>query len=348
MKKEKIIQFLPMVLLLIFVGCAQPNDPLDVTPEAGLSLDHFYPTTGYVLDAAVTEDRLYAAEDQAGFSIFDHQTESIVLDYYEDSYENMRLIQPVEEDSLLFVYVPYGGFNGIRIFDISNTESVQNVATISGQTTDLFDLQTVRHDDGIEAIWSLDNGTNKIMLGGRLALDEASGLWIWTGGITEYVFDFEIGKFDYVNNEIYNHFFICSEQLGVSIYERGEFAPTLVSRFDTQGIPQSVKVVDDFVYVADRQNGLVIADISDITAPEIVAEVATSGYAQDVAIEGNYLALASGGGGVYVFDITDPTNPLRIGRLDDSEVGYTYNVNIQGGKVFAGSRIGVAQVTIQD
>ena len=344
MKKERIIQILLISIVVAFVGCAQPNDPLATETVESLNVVHFYPTTGYVLDAAVTADRIYAAEDQAGFSIFNHQTNALLVDFYESNYENMRLIQPVEEDSLLVVYVPYGGLNGIRIFDISDPEDVQNVATISGQTTDLFEMKTYRHDDGIEVIWSLDNGTNKIMLGGSLAFDEEFNSWLWAGGVADYEFDFEIGKFDFANN----HFFICSEQLGISIYQRGEFAPTFVSRFDTKGIPQSVKVVDDFVYVADRQNGLVIADISDLNNPQIVAEVATSGYAQDVAVEGDYLALASGGGGLYVFDISDPVNPRRIGRIDDSEIGYTYNVNIQDGKIFAGSRIGVSQISIQD
>jgi len=341
-KNESLLLVLLLCSLLLFTGCAQANDPLEPDQSTGLTLEHFYETTGYVYDLRVTEDRVYVAEDQAGFSIYNHKTDELVVDYYDASYENMRLVQPIEKDSLLVVFVPYGGLNGIRVFDISDMNNILNVATISGNTTDLFEMHAIRHSDGYEIIWSLDNGDNKIMLGGRLAFDESVNSWLWTGGEAEYDFNFEIGKFDVVGDTLY----VCSDQLGITIMQRGQYEPVILGRFDTKGLPQAVKVVDDFVYVADRQNGIVIADATVKTNPVVINEFLTTGNSQELDVEGNILAVASGSGGVFAYDISDPMNPVALGRIDDSVIGYTYNVEIQNGVIFASTRLGVAKISI--
>ncbi len=342
MKKKLSLLFIVIFIILLFVSCAKPEDPVSPTTESGLTLENLLETTGYTYDAVATDDYIYAAEDQAGFKIFDKSDNSTVVDFYNTLYENMRIIIPHEEDSLLFIYNRYGESTGILVFGISDISNPQIFPGIVGDTSGVFDMKTVKHEDGIEVIWSVNASSDKILLGGRYSYDEVNQMWTWTGGSTEFTFNYEIGKFDVVGD----YFYVCSDQLGVTILERGEWEPIELGRFDTKGLPQAVKVVDNFVYVADRQNGVVIADATDKTNPVVVKELETSGYAQEVDVEGNILAVASGGGGVYAFDITDPTNPIEIGRIDDSEIGYTYNVDIHDGIIYASTRLGVAKISI--
>ena len=342
MKKKVNLLFIMIFSVLLFVSCAKPKDPVSPSIANGLSLVHLLETTGYTYDAVATDDYIYAAEDQAGFRIFDKSDNSTIVDFYDSLYENMRIIIPHEEENLLFIYNSYGESTGILVFGIDDKENPQIFPGIVGDTSGVFDMKTITHEDGIEVIWSINASSDKILLGGRYAYDEENQMWTWTGGSTEYTFNYEIGKFDVEGD----YFYICSDQLGVTIVERGEWEPIELGRFDTKGLPQAVKVVDNFVYVADRQNGVVIADVSEKTDPFVVKELETSGYAQEIDVEGNILAVASGGGGVYAFDITDPTNPVEIGRIDDSEIGYTYNVHIYNGIIYASTRLGVAKISI--
>jgi hypothetical protein len=90
---------------------------------------------------------------------------------------------------------------------------------------------------------------------------------------------------------------------------QGVFAPTLVGNYDTFGYAYGVQVVGNYAYVADRDSGLQIIDISNPTTPTLKGNYDTSGYAWGVQVVGNYAYVADGYSGLQIIDISNPSTP---------------------------------------
>ncbi|MTJ18715.1 DUF4347 domain-containing protein, partial [Dolichospermum sp. UHCC 0299] len=90
---------------------------------------------------------------------------------------------------------------------------------------------------------------------------------------------------------------------------QGVFAPTLVGNYDTSGEARGVQVVGNYAYVADRDSGLQIIDISNPTTPTLKGNYNTSGAAEDVQVVGNYAYVADYESGLQIIDISNPTTP---------------------------------------
>lgn len=92
-----------------------------------------------------------------------------------------------------------------------------------------------------------------------------------------------------------------------------------VSHLDVIGL--SVAVSGNYTYVADRENGLEIFDVSDPSLPELVGKY-DNGCVWDVIVSGNYAYLAwslDGGtphGSLVIVDISDPSAPNYVGKYD--------------------------------
>jgi hypothetical protein len=99
---------------------------------------------------------------------------------------------------------------------------------------------------------------------------------------------------------------------------QGVFAPTLVGNYDTSGYAISVQVVGNYAYVADRDSGLQIIDISNPTTPTLKGNYDTSGYAYGVQVVGNYAYVADDYSGLQIIDISNPTTPTLKGNYDTS------------------------------
>jgi hypothetical protein len=130
-----------------------------------------------------------------------------------------------------------------------------------------------------------------------------------------------------------DNIFVAVEQRGLMIYDR---AGALVGQCDLPGEAQKVKVVGNYAYLACRQSGLQIVDISVPSAPVKVSSIDTNGYATALDVWGNYAAVSSGGSGIYLFDITSPLNPVLLENL--TSCGYTNNVKHRGNKLLVAAR----------
>ncbi|MDP8220922.1 MAG: hypothetical protein P9X26_06225 [Candidatus Stygibacter frigidus] len=65
----------------------------------------------------------------------------------------------------------------------------------------------------------------------------------------------------------------------------------------------------------------------------------------EVNTELNVFALASTSGGVYLFN--GPVGEIkRLQRIDDSEIGYTYLIEMHGDRLYVGTRYGVYKYKI--
>ena len=100
--------FIIYIIIIIITGCAKSTEP--VSSEDILKIDKFYSTIGYARDIFVSDSLLYIAEDQGGFSIYNHLTNFQYSNF--SLFENARLISAVEEDSILFVYDRYENQQG--------------------------------------------------------------------------------------------------------------------------------------------------------------------------------------------------------------------------------------------
>ncbi|HUX98969.1 MAG TPA: hypothetical protein VMV49_05410, partial [Candidatus Deferrimicrobium sp.] len=103
-------------------------------------------------------------------------------------------------------------------------------------------------------------------------------------------------------------------------------------------------VEGDYAFIANTEDGLLVANLSDPTTPSVLSKMAVDpAYGLDV--DGDYLYLASMGVGLRVIDISDPTNPHSVILLSTS--GSAYDVFISGDYAYVANGLqGLAVVDI--
>jgi len=329
----RVIVFTIISMTFLF-SCADPNDSI-TTPEPSesiISLEYFYETMGYARDISVTDSVLFIAEDQAGFSIYDLHSDTLIY-YYDDhgNFQNYRLIYADEVNDWLFIYNRYGN-TSIQAFNIANIDTPTVLPPIIGQTQLIEKIAFEENlGGGLKLSWI--NEGPKYTYGGVY-----NGYW--QVGSSNFTFDYSVVDFDTDSSYLY----IACEQLGVQVLSldsgivRGEF--------NTTGEAIKVRVDENLVYIADKQEGLSIVDFTDINNPVLLFKYDTSGYAQSIDFNSNFLAVGSGGGGVYLFDISDKQNIRFIERYDPTDFGYTYKVVLKDDKIFAATKKGVYELRI--
>lgn len=108
--------------------------------------------------------------------------------------------------------------------------------------------------------------------------------------------------------------FLASGRNGLQIAhvnDQGDFF--LLHTFDRPNYAVSVAIVDDIAYVADREQGLLVIDVSNLEAPVVLKSFDIQA-AQDVLVVGNTLYVAAIG--LFTFDINDPSAPSLIGSVN--------------------------------
>ena len=324
-------KYLPILFLIIllFVSCADFLEPIFNNGE--LIIEAIIPTVDSARDIFVSDDFIYIAENQAGFSIYNIMNDSLVIHYY-GTIRNARLICCDGLNNTLFLYDQYGNPGKIWTFDISDMNNPINTFSFSGGTSDVNAMKCQYVDQGeIDFQWTNDD----VYTFGNYIVDEP-----WLSSYYHYDFPNTIEDF-YIKDSL---LFMTGQGRGLYITNKNN--RDIISEVNTPGTAVDVKVHDNYAYVADKEYGISVIDISDITQPELVFNYDTSGYAQRIDVEGDYLVVASGGGGVYLFDISDRTQPEFADRWDDSDIGYTYDVDMHNGEVFVATREGVYRMLI--
>lgn len=322
-----------IVTTLILSTCAKWIEP--IINKDILEIDHIYSTTGYARDVYISDSLVYIAEDQAGFSIYDRNNDTLICHYY-GSIENARLISAVEEESLLFIYDIYGSPAAISVFEISDLSDPMIKPAITGDTGDIEAMKCQVVIEGvIDILWTRKNVY-------RYGSYEKNNAQPWLGSYAFPPFPNAVKGFDLDSLFIY----IAGDQRGLYIADKNN--GNFISETNTPGRALEVKVVGNYAYIADKETGLQVINISDIENPELIYSFDTSGYAQSVDVEEDYLVVGSGGGGVYLFDVSDKATPKFLDRIDDSEIGYTYKAFLSNMEVFAATKIGVVKLKIND
>ncbi len=322
---KKYLLFLFLIILLL-VSCADFLEPIFNNGE--LVIEAIIPTIGFARDVYVSDDFIYIAEDQAGFSIYNKLDNQLINQYY-GNIENARLIQAVDEIKQVFVYDQYGSPAAIMVYDITDPTNPVELPPITGQTGGIEALVCdIQPDNSVDILWAHGNSYQ---------YGNYNNIWL---GSYAYNFPNAVEGFDIVDTLL----FITGEQRGLYITNRNN--GDIISEVNTPGTAVDVKVHGNHAYVADKEFGISVIDISDITQPELVYSHDTSGYAKRIDAEGDYLVVASGGGGVYLFNISDRAKPEFADRWDDSDIGYTYDVDMHNGEVFVATREGVYRMLI--
>ena len=106
-------------------------------------------------------------------------------------------------------------------------------------------------------------------------------------------------------------------------------APQELGFYHPPGFSVKVHPVDGYAYVADREGGLRIANVSDPSNPTHVSNYFKAGSVQvlDVVVSGSYAYVAMGGLGLRIVDISDPANPMEVGFVDTEGVAEAVQVS---------------------
>jgi len=111
---------------------------------------------------------------------------------------------------------------------------------------------------------------------------------------------------------------------------------------DTPGHAYDVAVKDDFVFIADHDEGLHAIDISDPTSPRIVDTYDTDGLAYGVAVSDDYAYVADDSEGLKIINITDPAALQFVGEYDTA--GNAQDVFISGTTAYVADGSGGLQI----
>ena len=94
--------------------------------------------------------------------------------------------------------------------------------------------------------------------------------------------------------------------------------PQVIGFYDTLGFALDLQIVGDLAYVAAREGGFYIGDISDPTDPQHVSRLFDAGtdHVLDVQVSGDYAYVTMQGQGLKIVDVSQPASPLLVGELD--------------------------------
>ena len=105
-------------------------------------------------------------------------------------------------------------------------------------------------------------------------------------------------------------------------------------------------VSGNHVYVADRESGLRVIDISDRSSPQIVGSVDTPDLSVSVAVAGGYAyVVGDGSSGLQVIDIGNPASPQIVGSVETP--GAAWGVTVGSNYVYVADGLSGLQVMPQ-
>ena len=113
---------------------------------------------------------------------------------------------------------------------------------------------------------------------------------------------------------------------------------TFLGSYPNTNFAFDVFVRDDYAYVADALNGLMIFNVSDSTNPQQIGSLATPGQGRGITIVGNYAYLAAYDEGLRIIDISYPSTPLEVGFFNTP--GYSMKVEVVGNYAYVSDLTG--------
>lgn len=320
---------LAILILALLLSCAKRNTAYQ--DDDVLTLLRQIPVVGNPLDLDFDSNNIYVAQDQGGISIINrtnyaHRWLTALSDVDGAAVQlyKIRKVGVVGEHKRMFLNET-DGTDLIPIVDLTDPDTLKVIDAITGATQDIQDLKVTpipnpTDADIIELIYCAGRNVHYGKYNGD----------IWLGSSFSIYPPASASGIDLSSD----HVFIAAQQRGLMIYSRLD--QQLVSEIALPGEALKVMVSGNYAYVASRQGGLNVVDISNPALPVLVDNFDTVGYATSIDIKDNLAVLSSGGGGVYLFDISTPTDIKLAQRL--SEAGYTNNARFVGDKLVVAAR----------
>lgn len=318
-----------LVTLVMAAGCAKRNTAYQSGDK--LELVRTVPIVGNPYHLSYVEGKLYMALDQGGLGIIDPSDYDLRLMtrlFAEDgsvtTLLRIRRVELVPERNLMFLN-EVQGTDKIEIINTSNPDSLRPFDSITGASQDIQDMicRNLENDpDGnvMEILYCNGISINYGRFNGHL----------WLGS------DFSISAPASLSGLAMDdqYIYAAAQQRGLFIYDRA--TRQLVSETAVSGEAQKIVLHNGIVYIASRQGGLQILDVTNPLQPVYLSGFDTVGYASDVAYKDGKLAISSGSGGAYYFDVSNPANPKLIQRV--TEGGYVNTVAFVTNKLVVASR----------
>lgn len=107
---------------------------------------------------------------------------------------------------------------------------------------------------------------------------------------------------------------------------------TVIGTYDAYDKVEGIFVNGGICYLAERDYGLEIVNVSDYTFPVSISSANTIGEAFEVSVINNIAYIADGTAGVSVFDVSNNLNPLYAGTVNS--VGNVIDISISQSRVF--------------
>lgn len=310
-------------------GCAKRNTAYEDGHK--LELLNTIPVVGNPYHLNYVAGKLYVALDQGGLGIIDPQnnqmnwlTSLLSDDGSITTLRKIRQVGVVPERNLLFLN-EIQGTDLIHIVDTSIPDSLKPYDSITGATQDIQDMicRNLTNDpDGniVEILYCNSFTINYGRFNGDL----------WLGS------DFSINAPANISGLAMdeNYIYATAQQRGLLIYSRE--TQQLVSETAVSGEAQKLVLHGGKAYIAARQSGLQILDISNPARPVHLAGFVTVGFASGVDFYNGKVAVSSGSGGAYYFDVSNPALPKLIQRITES--GYTNTLTFMDNKLVIASR----------
>ena len=326
------------ILIIVAIGliigsCAKINRPDIENKEKALKISQVYRTTGYARDVHISDNTIYVAQDETGIIIFDRTSGDIIGEKNDIPAEYITVL---EQDSFMVTYSNKDKL--FHCYDFTNLDSIYEIGygfeDWYSRHPKLLTVNATKDTLQISYITKEEFFIKKYYL--------TLYSWQLLSGGSDLTFSDKVLK-DYEIEEDYIYF--SANQCGFFI---SDYTGQIIGTADTPGEALAVKVIGDYAYIADRQAGLQVIDISDKENPRLLDGYDVNyGYAQSVDVEGNYLAVGFGGGGIYLFSISNPATPQFIDKIGADEVGYIYKCVFSNGELFLASRDrGVIRLTI--
>jgi hypothetical protein len=259
---------------------------------------------------------------------------------------------------------------GLWIIDVSNpaapisigynylfgndVQIVGGLAYLAGDGLHVLDISDPARPNVLGSIDTPGEGEDVVVIGGLAYLASRSGP---VGGLS--VIDIsdpstlaEVGAFEAVYSTavaVVGELAYLTGTLGVQAVDiSNPAAPIGLGMVDVSGLAEEIAVADGLAYVASRDTGLFVVELSNPDFPKQIGSFDTPGYySQDVTVVRERAYMADGAAGLWILDISDPTDPFTLGAVDTP--GFARAVEISGGHAYmADSDGGMRVVDISD
>ena len=325
---RKALLLCALIGIVLIGGCAKRNTAWQ--EPSILNLVREIPVIGNPADISYDADNLYISLDQGGIVMVNTTNwqskwwTQVLPGGADAQLVNVRRASMVPQHNLLFLG-EFVASDKIRIVDVSDPDSLRLIESITGGT------------DGLNQIWfkAIPNPTDANIIEGFFGAGRTLNYCRFNGSLylgTTWSIEAPatVSGFDISDQLVV----IAAQQRGLALYNRAN--QQKLSEIAVPGEALAVKIAGNFAYVACRQGGFWIVDITNPAAPILKGGYDTTGYATSVDLNGNLAVVSSGGGGVYVFDVSNPEN-IEI-KESLTSAGYTNNAIFYENQVLVSSR----------